>query len=115
MAKIAIIDDDASIRRTLEFTLKMHDHKITTFENPKDFLQASHCGKFDLLLVDIDMPHMTGIELYEKLSAEGDELPQFVLMSGRVTDDNEGLPKGITCLEKPFSLAALLEVTLSAQ
>lgn len=108
MYSIAVIDDDVSVRNSIALVLKMKGHSIITFENPIHYLDAQHETKFDLLLVDIDMPMMTGLELHSHLSKNLSPVPAFVLMSGRVTDTDCLIPPGVAFLEKPFSLDNLL-------
>jgi DNA-binding response OmpR family regulator len=113
MTKIAIIDDDISVRNSLEIVLRAQGHVILSFPDPKNFLSTADATQFDLLLVDNDMPHMTGLELYQWLKSHFTEYPKFVLMSGRVQEEvflRSDLAQEISLLEKPFNLAKLLDL-----
>lgn len=114
MYSIAVIDDHASVRNSIALALKMNGYAITTFENPIQFLSAKPATKFDLLLVDIDMPLMTGLELHKHLSQNLNSIPAFILMSGRVTETDSVIPPGVKFLEKPFSLNRLLTSVIDA-
>ena len=68
MANIAIIDDENDILDVLEkFLSRSGDLNIDTFDNPIDGLSRVQNGNYDLLLLDIMMPQMDGIELLKKL------------------------------------------------
>jgi DNA-binding response OmpR family regulator len=116
MPRIAIIDDDASVRNSIELAFSAHGHAAVAFPNAKQFLATADVSEFDLLLVDNDMPHMTGLELHEWLQGQTILKPKFVLMSGRISEEDfaetQGSPE-ITLLSKPFPLAKLLQIVNS--
>ena len=116
MPRIAIIDDDASVRNSIELTLSAHGHDAVSFPNAKQFLATADVSEFDCLLVDNDMPHMTGLELHEWLQGQTMLKPKFVLMSGRISEEDFADTHGsceITLLSKPFPLAKLLQIVNS--
>lgn len=113
MSKIAIIDDDSSVRTSMEIVLSSNGHTTVSFTDPKHFLATANVREFDLLLVDNDMPHMTGLEMYEWLKLNYSEHLRFVLMSGKIVEEDFFETKngrGLTLLSKPFSLAKLLDI-----
>jgi DNA-binding response OmpR family regulator len=113
MSKIAIIDDDASVRKSIELVLNAQGHSTVAFQDPKHFLATADVKKFDLLLVDNNMPYMTGLELYEWLKRHKLEHPQFVLMSGKIVEAEfmkTEASKEIKLLSKPFPLAKLMAI-----
>ena len=66
--KIAIIDDEQDILDTLErFLLRSEKFDIETFSNPKNALESVKQGKFDLVLLDIMMPQMNGLDFLEEV------------------------------------------------
>ena len=68
MKNIAIIDDENDILDVLQkFLSRFNDLNIDTFNNPIDGLAKVQNGNYDLLLLDIMMPQMDGIELLKKL------------------------------------------------
>jgi DNA-binding NtrC family response regulator len=116
MSKIAIIDDDSSVRNSIEIVLNSNGHTTVSFTDPQHFLATANVSEFDLLLVDNDMPHMTGLELHEWLRSNFSEHPKFVLMSGRIVKEDllaTEKTRQITLLSKPFPLAKLLELVSS--
>lgn len=115
MPRIAIIDDDASVRTSIELTLSAHGHTTVSFETAVQFIDCADAKDFDCLLVDNNMPKMTGLELHEWLQGHHVHHPKFVFMSGRISDDSALTlaSRGIEFLSKPFALAKLLQIVNS--
>ncbi|MBI4719883.1 MAG: sigma-54-dependent Fis family transcriptional regulator [Chitinivibrionia bacterium] len=63
--KILLADDDQSLRRVLQFKLKKYGHDVTTVEDGEHALEQLRGDRWDLLLSDIKMPNVDGIELLE--------------------------------------------------
>lgn len=72
---IAVIDDDASLCRSLARLLQHAGFQAITFESAEQFLADPLRSHFGCLLVDIQLGGMTGIEMHRKLIAEGDRTP----------------------------------------
>jgi DNA-binding NtrC family response regulator len=62
MATILVIDDDASIRRSLRRILELHGHQVREADNGSAALDLEARGDLDLVITDIYMPEMDGIE-----------------------------------------------------
>ena len=73
MAKILIVDDSASIRSMISFTLKQQQHEIVEASDGVDGLAKAKAGRFDLVITDINMPRMDGVALCQALR----QLPAF--------------------------------------
>ncbi|MBK7093048.1 MAG: sigma-54-dependent Fis family transcriptional regulator [bacterium] len=67
MMRILLADDDAALRRVLEFKLKKNGFEVTTVADGEEALSQVKAHSYDLLLADIRMPRLTGIELLEKV------------------------------------------------
>jgi DNA-binding NtrC family response regulator len=103
MANILIIDDEKAIRYALREILEHEGHKVEEAEDGAAGLDKAKKGKFDLVLCDIKMPKMDGIEVLEKLHAHNEELP-VVMISGHGTIDTavDALKKGaFDFIQKP--------------
>jgi FixJ family two-component response regulator len=72
---IAIVDDDASVRRSLCRLLEQSGFHPIAFASGEDFLSDPLRTHVDCLLVDIRLQEMTGIELHQKVVAEGMRVP----------------------------------------
>jgi two-component system response regulator FixJ len=83
--KIAIVDDDAAARDSLRLLLEILGHPAETFESAAEFLKAD-LEHFPCLISDYQMPYMSGLELAEKLRADGANLP-ILLITGSSSPD----------------------------
>jgi len=115
MAKnILTVDDSASIRNMVSFTLKGAGYDVTEAVDGQDGLDKSTSKSFDLILTDQNMPRMDGVTLIQKLRA----MPQFrttpILMLTTESGDDmkaKGKAAGATgWLVKPFDPQKLIEV-----
>ena len=110
MANILIIDDEKAIRYALREILEHEGHKVEEAEDGAAGLDKAKKGKFDLVLCDIKMPRMDGIEVLEKLQAHSEELP-VVMISGHGTIDTavDALKKGaFDFIQKPPDINRIL-------
>ena len=108
---VFLIDDDEFIRANLSTTLRDADYEVHTFSNPIEFLQADLTLSPAVILTDMVMPYMTGIELQAELNKRSSFIP-FVLMSGEssVSQSVTAMKQGaIEFLVKPFEKSHLLE------
>ena len=113
MAKILIIDDEKAIRNALRDILEHEKHKVEEAEDGVSGLEKAKKGGFDVVLCDIKMPKMDGMEVLEKLMAHDDSIP-VVMISGHGTIDTavEAIKKGaFDFIQKPPDLNRIL-VTL---
>ncbi|WP_424689273.1 MAG: response regulator [Halarcobacter ebronensis] len=69
--EIAVVDDEVEILQIIDKYLKRtKKYRVTTFSNPKIALDSCIKTKYDLILLDIMMPSMDGLEFLEKIKAE---------------------------------------------
>ena len=76
---IAIVDDDPFVLRALARLLRTRALQPRTFESAGDFLGALSEGLPQCLIVDLQMPEMSGLELQQHLSRVGIEIPTIVI------------------------------------
>ncbi|MBK8226107.1 MAG: sigma-54-dependent Fis family transcriptional regulator [Flavobacteriales bacterium] len=110
MASILIIDDEKAIRAALRDILEHEKHKVEEAEDGMAGLEKAIKGKYDLVLCDIKMPKMDGLEVLTKLQAHNEELP-VVMISGHGTIDTavDALKKGaFDFIEKPPNVSRIL-------
>jgi DNA-binding NtrC family response regulator len=110
MAKILVIDDERSIRNTLKEVLEYENHEIDTAVDGTEGIEMFAKGKYELVLCDIKMPNMDGIEVLEKLIDMPGNAP-IVMISGHGNIDTavEAIKKGaFDFIEKPLDLNRLL-------
>ncbi|MEO8588850.1 MAG: sigma-54 dependent transcriptional regulator [Flavobacteriales bacterium] len=110
MANILIIDDEKAIRYALREILEHEGHKVEEAEDGTSGLDKAKKGKWDLVLCDIKMPKMDGLEVLEKLHAHNEDLP-VVMISGHGTIDTavDALKKGaFDFIQKPPDINRIL-------
>ncbi|MBS1570614.1 MAG: sigma-54-dependent Fis family transcriptional regulator [Bacteroidetes bacterium] len=113
MAKILIIDDEKAIRTALRDILEHEKHKVEEAEDGASGLEKAKKGGFDVVLCDIKMPKMDGMEVLDRLMAHDDSIP-MIMISGHGTIDTavEAIKKGaFDFIQKPPDLNRIL-VTL---
>jgi DNA-binding response OmpR family regulator len=65
--RILIVDDESDITTSFKFGLEQYGFMVSTYNDPVLALSEFKAGLYDLLLADIRMPGMSGLELYEKI------------------------------------------------
>jgi two-component system, NtrC family, nitrogen regulation response regulator NtrX len=113
MANILVIDDEKSIRNTLKDILEYEQHDVSLAEEGQQGLDILAESKIDLVLCDIKMPNMDGIEVLSRISELNPEIP-VIMISGHGNIDTavDAIKKGAyDFIEKPLDLNRLL-VTL---
>ena len=107
---ILIIEDDVSILRGLKDNLAFEGYQVQTALDGNEGLQLALKKHFDLLLLDIMLPGMNGLEICRRLKKEKPELP-IIMITARGTEMDKvgGLDLGADdYLTKPFSIPELL-------
>ncbi|MBT1514453.1 response regulator [Bradyrhizobium sp. SRL28] len=78
-ARVAIVDDDASVRKALSLLLDVYSYEVETYGSAAEFLQSLRKGVPQCLIVDLQMPEMTGLELQHRLACDGFNIPTIVI------------------------------------
>lgn len=110
MAKILVIDDERAIRNTLKEILEFEKHEVDVAEEGTTGIEMFKAGNYDVVLCDIKMPNMDGIEVLDKLQEHSSEVP-VIMISGHGNIDTavEAIKKGaFDFIEKPLDLNRLL-------
>jgi two-component system cell cycle response regulator len=113
MSKILIVDDNPSVLRSLEFVLLNEGHTVALASSAHAGLEIAAREKIDILLLDVDMPRMSGIDVCRKLQSDPAlrHLP-VLIMTGRGSDEVVARAKSAGArgvLSKPFDLKELNE------
>jgi len=114
--KIFVIDDDASVRRSLPLLLKASDYDVETFSSSEEFLNREQFNGTGCIILDINLEGISGLELQEELMNKQDSLPiVFITGKGGVPESVQALKKGaIDFLQKPFDDKELLDAVEEA-
>lgn len=110
MSRILVIDDERSIRNTLKDILEYEKYEVDLAEDGPKGIEKVKNGEYNIILCDIKMPGMDGIEVLEKLGGLAPDTP-VVMISGHGNIDTavESIKKGaFDFIEKPLDLNRLL-------
>jgi two-component system response regulator MprA len=108
--KILIVEDDPAVRDALERALGFEGYSVDTARDGGIALSMVREQTFDLILLDVMMPHVDGIETCRRIRASGDAVPILMLTAKTAVGDRvEGLDAGADdYVAKPFALDELL-------
>ncbi len=108
--RILIVDDDAAVRDSLHRTLRFQGYDVETAADGIEALERVAAGEPDAMILDVSMPHLDGLQVCDRLRAQGSLLPVLMLTArDGVGDRVAGLDAGADdYLVKPFALQELL-------
>jgi two-component system alkaline phosphatase synthesis response regulator PhoP len=109
-ARILVVDDEAHLADGIRENLEAEGYSTAVAHDGRAGLELVHKEHFDLLVVDVMMPHMDGLELCAALRREGQQTPVlFLTVKGEAEDRVRGFEAGgDDYLTKPFHLRELL-------
>jgi DNA-binding NtrC family response regulator len=110
MSRILVIDDERAIRNTLKEILEYENHEVELAEDGISGIEAFKNGNFDVVLCDIKMPQMDGIEVLDKMLDHSAETPVIMISGhGNIETAVEAIKKGaFDFIEKPLDLNRIL-------
>jgi FixJ family two-component response regulator len=113
---VFIIDDDASVRRSLSRLMRSEGLATERFPNASAYLEREAYGGVGCILLDINMPEMSGMELQARLADQGQSLPiVFLTGHGDVAVSVMAMKRGaLDFLTKPVDEAELLRAVRNA-
>ncbi|CAN0090356.1 unnamed protein product [Laminaria digitata] len=102
--RVAVVDDEPRMARVLAMVLRREGYEVESFEQPEAFLDAFSERRFDLVMTDLMMPIMSGIELLAALRERDEDVPVIMLTAhGTVKTAIEAMKLGaFDFVEKPF-------------
>ena len=116
MSRILVVDDDQLVRSAVEICLKRAGYEVVVADGGDAGMRALKSGSFDVMLVDVFMPPMHGLESIRMFRERRPDLP-ILAMSGYAFANAERAPDFLRmtlelgaacCLRKPFTPEALL-------
>jgi two-component system, NtrC family, nitrogen regulation response regulator NtrX len=116
MTKILVVDDEKSIRNTLREILEYEKFEVDEAAEGQEALEKARNNRYDLILLDIKMPRMDGIEVLEQLMKFTDVPVVMISGHGTVETVVEAVKKGAyDYITKPLDLNRLLVTIRNAQ
>ncbi|MFC1489298.1 response regulator transcription factor [Thermodesulfobacteriota bacterium] len=108
---ICVVDDDPSVCKALSRLLKSAGFSVKTYASAQEFLYDDHAEGSDLLVLDVRMPGMNGLDLQNHLAASGHTIPiVFITAHENGITKKKAMASGaVAFLLKPFGEKDLLE------
>lgn len=116
LALVAVVDDDASIRKATGRLLRSRGYNVCAFASAEEFLQSAELTGTACVISDVRMPATDGIELQSILRAQGRAVP-FIFISALAEGPfrMRAMTGGATCyLTKPFDAPTLIKYVETA-
>jgi DNA-binding response OmpR family regulator len=116
-ARILIVDDERDTLGLIELTLQTAGYKVTTAASGAQALSLLEEDTFDLLLLDVMMPDMTGFQIIETLRGQGISLPPIVFLTAKGREEDVEIGKNlgaVAYLKKPTTRGDLLDTIRDA-
>jgi CheY-like chemotaxis protein len=119
MARVLVVDDDPMVCMAIEVYLQRHHFQVTVADGGEAGLRALEGNSFDLMIVDIFMPHMRGFESIRIFHERAPAIPLIAMSGYAFANLNTPAPDFLRmalelgasrCLCKPFTPAALLAI-----
>lgn len=113
---VLVADDDPSILEILKLGFRTKGYEVITASDGKSAIQAIEQNRPDLLVLDIEMPHLTGIDVLRHLRKDWPALPVVIMTAyGTISLAVEAMKEGATeFITKPFEMEQLLLVIQKA-
>jgi FixJ family two-component response regulator len=107
---VFVVDDDISVRESLELLIQSDGWKAETFESAQEFLEHPRVRVPSCLVLDISLPGLNGLDLQKRIATERTDMPIiFVTGHGDVPKSVQAMKRGaVEFLTKPFDGAVLL-------
>ena len=108
--KILLVEDEEKLSRMVELELRYEGYEVVKAFNGRDGLELALTGECDLVLLDIMLPLMSGMEVLRRIRRERESLPVIMLTArDNVVDKVSGLDSGADdYVTKPFAIEELL-------
>jgi two-component system, OmpR family, response regulator MprA len=110
LARILVVDDEPAVQNALSRALALERYAVAQAVDGREALERLGAGPFEVVILDISMPHIDGLEVCRRLREGGDRTPVLMLTAREDVDDRvAGLDAGADdYLVKPFALRELL-------
>lgn len=108
--QVYVVDDDRSVREALLRALQREGYAVCTFTTPIDLLAAIDLSQPSVIVLDVEMPAMSGLDLQQEFASRGVTMP-IIFISGQSQPQQiiQGMKKGaVDFLLKPFELGDLI-------
>lgn len=109
--KILIVDDEPDMLKLLSMILKEKTpYEVTTTNNPVEAVELAKNGNFDIVITDLKMPGLDGLQLLEEVKKRDEDIPVIIITAyGTIDAATEAIEKGgFDFITKPFKKEQIL-------
>jgi FixJ family two-component response regulator len=113
----AVVDDDISVRESLQSLIRSAGLEVTVFASAEEFLDTAQTRKADCLILDVRLPGMSGIDLHRQLMTRSCNVPAIFITAHGYDDRTRSQTYSawtVACLTKPFSEDELFDALQAA-
>jgi FixJ family two-component response regulator len=113
----AVVDDDISVRESLQSLIRSAGLEVRVFASAEEFLNSVHPRNADCLILDVRLPGMSGIELHRQLMARSCKVPAIFITAHGYDERTRSQTHSewtVACLTKPFSEDELFDAVQTA-
>jgi FixJ family two-component response regulator len=113
---IAVLDDEDSVRNAVVRVLRAAGFSARGFVSGDQFLKSWHFDRPDCLVLDLQMPDMSGAEVQRALKVAGAKFPVVIITASDAPEAREESMRlgAVACLAKPLDVEALLQAVTPA-
>lgn len=110
--RILVVEDEKNLNRIISEAMEDEGYSVDSCFNGRDGLDYARAASYDVIILDINMPKLNGLDMVRRLRGEGDTTPVlFLTARDSVSDKVEGLESGGDYyLVKPFDFSELMAV-----
>ena len=114
--RVYVIDDDASVRKSVARLLRISAYRVETFSSADEFLETCHIAEHGCIVLDLRMPGLSGEGLQDRLRTMKGALPVIIITGhGDAQTRSSMMKKGaVAFLAKPFDDWELLDAIEAA-
>lgn len=105
---ISVIDDEVEVLRATSSLLRSCGFEVATFSSAEDFLHSQSNGRSACLVSDVQMPGMSGVELYAFLRERKDPVPMIFITAFAETPIRAQIETPVCVLQKPYQAEELI-------
>jgi FixJ family two-component response regulator len=113
---VSIVDDDASVRAAMESLVRSLGFVAFAFESADAFLRSPRVDDSACLITDVQMPGMSGLDLQDRLIAQGSRIPIILITAfpEQAIQSRAQARGALACLEKPFRCGTMVQLLRQA-
>ena len=113
---ISIVDDDKSVREAAKTLIRSLGYATATFASAEEFLESGSLPDTACLITDVQMPGMSGLDLQDRLIAQGSRIPIILITAfpEQAIQSRAQAGGALACLEKPFRCGTMIKLLRQA-